>query len=224
MFKRKKKFTGHKKKGRPLLDSLDKFVVKSLVKKVPKGIETYHLTLLTIVWSGLIILFSYFASIYSMNWMWLTSLCIALQYLTDVLDGAVGRYRNTGLVKWGYYMDHFLDYVFLCSILIGYSFIVPPEFDFMLFFILAIFGSFIVNAYLAFSATNQFKITFLKFGPTEARLLFIIINTLFIIFGKTYLDFTLPFVLGFSLAGLVLVVYRTQKDIWKIDMRNKNSK
>ncbi len=87
--------------------------------------------------------------------------------------------------------------------------------------ILAIFGSFIVNAYLAFSATNEFKITFMKFGPTEARLMFIIINTLFIIFGKTYLSFALPFILGFTLMGLVIVVYKTQKEIWDIDMKNK---
>ena len=65
---------------------------------------------------------------------------ITLQWLTDSLDGAIGRYRNVGLIRWGYYMDHFLDYIFLCSILIGYSLILPDNFKYLLFFLLAIFG------------------------------------------------------------------------------------
>ena len=80
-----------------------------------------------------------------------------------------------------------------------------------------------VNAYLSFAATNKFKITYLKIGPTEIRLLFIIINTLLIFFGKTYLKWSLPYVLTFSLLSLVYVVYKTQKELWEIDMKNKNN-
>jgi hypothetical protein len=50
-----------------------------------------------------------------------------MQYVTDHYDGKIGKYRNTGLVRWGYYMDHLLDYVFLCSIIIGYAFILPEK-------------------------------------------------------------------------------------------------
>jgi phosphatidylglycerophosphate synthase len=149
---------------------------------------------------------------------------IFFQYITDLFDGAVGRYRNTGLVRWGYYMDHLLDYLFLCSVLIGYSFILPDRFKYLLFFILAIFGAFMVNSYLAFAVTNKFKIAYLKIGPTEIRILFIVINTLLIIFGKTYMGEVLPFILFLSLAGLCFVVYKTQKYIWKLDMANKKSK
>jgi phosphatidylglycerophosphate synthase len=30
---------------------------------------------------------------------------IVFQYITDLLDGEIGRKRNTGLIKWGFYMD-----------------------------------------------------------------------------------------------------------------------
>ena len=78
-----------------------------------------------------------------------------------------------------------------------------------------------VSSFLSFAATNQFKITFMKIGPTEIRILFIFINTMLILFGKTYLGFTLPYILGLSLVGLILVVQATGKHLHNIDMNNK---
>ncbi len=217
----KKDFAGDKKVGLSLLGKLEKRLVKKYVSKIPKCIETYHLTFMTFVWSALIVLSGFLSVKYSMHWLWLSSVCIILQYFTDLFDGAVGRYRNTGLIKWGYYMDHFLDYIFLCSILISYSFIVPMKYDFMLFSTLAVLGAYMVNAYLAFASTNEFRISYLKIGPTEVRIVFVIINTLFIIFGKTYLYITLPFCLIFCVLGLLVVIYKTHKELWEIDMKAK---
>lgn len=216
------KFAGDKKVGKGLFSSVEKKIVDKYVSKVPKFIETYHLTYMTILWSALIIGFSFLA-MNNIHWLWLVSLMILFQYITDLFDGAVGRYRNTGLIKWGYYMDHFLDFIFLCSVLIGYAIILPGKFDYILFFVLAIFGAFMVNSYLAFAATNQMRIHYLGIGPTEVRFIFIIINTLLIFFGKTYMGMALPYIFGFSFLGLVLVVYRNQKKIWKIDMENKKN-
>ncbi len=212
-------FAGDKKHGASFLNKYEKIIIEKYVTRVPKSLETYHLTLFTILWSLLIIIFSYMAK-EDIRWLWLVSLMIIFQYITDLFDGAVGRYRNTGLIKWGYYMDHFLDYIFLASILIGYSFIINDDYKF-LFFILAIFAGFMVNSYLSFAVTNQFKITYLKIGPTEVRIMFIIINTLLINFGKTYIGAALPYLLIFSFLGLCVVVYRTQKYLWKLDIENK---
>ncbi len=65
-------------------------------------IETYHLTLTTILWS-LINSISRFYDKKYLNLPWIVSLMIVLQYLTDLFDGEVGRQRNTGLIKWGFY-------------------------------------------------------------------------------------------------------------------------
>ena len=77
------------------------------------------------------------------------------------------------------------------------------------------------NSFLAFAASNEFKIAYMGIGPTEIRILFILINTLLIIFGKTYMAGALPYVLLFSLLGLIVVTYKTQNYIWNIDMKNK---
>jgi archaetidylinositol phosphate synthase len=216
----KEEFGGNKKVDHvSLLSVPEKKFITWATPKIPKSIGTHHLTYSTLVWSGLIILFGFLAAD-NINWLWGTSIMIFLQWLTDSLDGAVGRYRNTGLIKWGYYMDHYLDYVFLCSILIGYSFVIKDTYN-ILFFLLVTFGAFMVNSYLSFAATNKFKITYLRIGPTEVRLLFIIINILFIFFNKTYLAQTLPYVLIASLIGLNYIVYKTQKELWAEDMKNK---
>ena len=216
----KKQFQGDKKKGLSILGNLELKLRSKLVPLVPKNIQTYHLTLMTILWS-LIIVVSGFLAKYNINWLGLTSLMILFQYLTDLLDGEIGRQRKTGLIKWGFYMDHFLDYIFLCSILIGYSFLLSGNNIYILFFILALFGAFMVNSFLSFAATNEFKISYLGIGPTEVRLIFIIINSLIILFGKTYMAPALPLILIFSLLGLIVTVYRTQKYLLKIDMNKK---
>ena len=215
-------FGGDRKVGRSLLYTFEQWLIARCVAKIPSWLETYHLTLLTLLWAIAVLAFSYLAG-GDIRWLWLVSAAIVLQYVTDLFDGAVGRYRKTGLVKWGFYMDHFLDYVFLCSILIGYSFVLPKIHRYSLFFILAIFGGYMVNSFLSFAATNQFRIAYLGIGPTEIRILFIAINTLIILFGRTYLAYALTPTLIISFLGLCILVYKTQKELWKTDMGHKHA-
>ena len=94
-------FHGDKKVGASMLFALEQRLIRVLLPLVPAWLQTYHLTLLTLLWSALIVLFSYLSQEH-VAWMWGTSLMIVSQYLTDLMDGAVGRHRGTGLVKWGY--------------------------------------------------------------------------------------------------------------------------
>jgi hypothetical protein len=92
----------------------------------------------------------------------------------------------------------------------------------MLFYVLALFGAYMVNSFLSFAATGAFKISYMGIGPTEVRVVFIVINTLIIFLGKTHIAKVLPYVLIFSTFGLFVTVYGTQKKIWKIDMEGKS--
>lgn len=216
------RFNGDKKEGVWLLHRAEKSLRDTLVPLVPHWIETYHLTLSSVLWSTLIIGFGWLAAKVDVNWLMGASVCIVMQYITDLLDGEIGRRRNTGLIKWGFYMDHFLDYFLLCAILISYGFLLPDNQKYILFFVQALLGGFMVHAFLAFAATNKFKHSHLRIGPTEIRILFIVINTLLVLFGKTYLAAALPYALIFSAFGLCVVVFQIQKEIWEIDMRVKD--
>ncbi len=216
-----KSFTSERRDDDFFASKYERKIVGKAVDYVPKPIETYHLTLSSILWCGLVILFGYLST-QNIQWLWGTSIIIVLYYITDLLDGAVGRKRNTGLVKWGYYMDHFFDYLFLCSLIIGYTFLLKPEIYMVI--ILAIFAGFMISVFLNFAVTEKFRISFLKIGPTEIRVLFVTINTLLIFFyNKIRFDVVLPISAAISLFCLILLVYETQKDIWKEDMKKKES-
>lgn len=214
-------FQGDKKEGTWLLAHAENRLKNWLVPMVPKKVETYHLTLTTVLWCAMIVFFSFLAN-YNIHYLWVVSFAIFGQYITDLLDGEIGRRRNTGLVKWGYYMDHFLDYIFLCSILIGYGLMVQDHNKYLIFFILALFGAFMVNSFLSFAATGKFKIAYMGIGPTEVRGIFILVNTGIILFpDKSKIELVLPVVLTGAMFALFVTVYQTQKMLWKIDMDNK---
>lgn len=216
-------FQGDKKVGRWLLADGEEKLKQWLLPMVPKRVETYHLTLSTILWCLMIILFS-FLSRYNVHCLWVVSLMIFAQYITDLLDGAIGRQRNTGLVKWGYYMDHFLDYIFLCSILIGYGLMTEDHNKYLLLYILMLFGAFMVNSFLSFAATGKFKISYQGIGPTEMRLVFILVNTFIIFFHDSFnMSLLLPIVLVGATFALFATVYQTQKELWAIDMEAKRN-
>src|SRR4030095_12640586 len=172
--------------------------------------------------SFLILVFSFLAS-RNIRWLWLVSVMIALQWATDHYDGKLGKYRNTGLVRWGYYMDHLLDYFFLCSVIIGYSFILPARSRFQLLLLLALFAAYDFSTFLAFSALNELKISHLKFGPTEFRAALIIINGLLISFGTRYMISGLKWVNAGAVVGLVFLIYGTHKRIWQLDMKGREA-
>jgi phosphatidylglycerophosphate synthase len=216
-------FHGDKKEGRWLLADAEIRLKNRLVPLVPKWVQTYHLTLTTLLWCALIILFSFMAR-YRIQWLWVVSFSIFGQYITDLLDGEIGRRRNTGLIKWGYYMDHFLDYLFLCSIIIGYGLLVEDQNKYLLFYILALFGAFMVNSFLSFAATGAFRISYMGIGPTEVRLIFILINTFIILFAhRIEIVRVLPYVLTGATFTLFVTVFQTQKQLWKIDMETKRN-
>lgn len=216
-------FDDKTKIGSSWLSRAEKALIHHVTPLVPPWIHSTHLVLVSLPISLAIIFFSYLARHHT-HWLWAVSFLIVAQWVTDSLDGAVGRYRKEGLVKWGYYMDHLFDYFFLCSVLIGYSLLTTNQHPVAQFFVLALCGGYMVNTFLVFGATQEFRMVHMGFGPTEMRLLFILLNTLIIIFGKTYIAPALPLALVICFTGLCVIIYRTQKDLWLQDMEEKRQK
>src|SRR5258705_10524415 len=205
-------FAGATKTNTSFLTPLERRLTPRVLPKIPAWLETYHLTMLTVLWSSLILIFSYLAA-RDLRWLWMVSVMIFLQYVTDHYDGKIGKYRNTGLVRWGYYMDHLLDYFFLCSLIIGYSFILPERSRYQLLLLLALFAAYDFSTFLAFSAMGKLKISYLKFGPTEFRLALIVINGLLVSFGTKHMISGLKWVNAGAAVGLCFLIYSTQMKI-----------
>lgn len=88
---------------------------------------------------------------------------------------------------------------------------------------LALFAAYDFSTFLAFSATDELKISHLKFGPTEFRVALIIINGLLISLGTRHMISGLKWVNAGAVVGLVFLIYGTQKRIWKLDMKGRES-
>jgi phosphatidylglycerophosphate synthase len=210
-------FAGATKVNRSILAPIERRVGPAIVRHVPPWLETQHLTLLTLLWSAMILVFSALAT-RDLRWLWGASAMVALQWLTDHVDGKVGKLRGTGLVRWGYYMDHLLDYVFLCAIAVGYSWLLPAGAVAWMLVVFAIFGAFMVHTFLVFSATERFEISTMKLGPTEFRLAIVVINTLVIRSGPAAMARALPWVAAGGLVGLAILVWGAHREIWSRDM------
>lgn len=213
-------FAGDKKVGRPLLYGPERALVAWGTPRVPRWLETYHLTLLTLLWSGLNAVFGVLARS-DLRWFWGVSAMIVLQYLTDLFDGAVGRARGTGLVKWGFYMDHFVDFIFLGSLVLAGYLVAPPGVAHWFIVLLTLNGAFMVSSFLSFAATNEFEIYVSGVGPTEVRILIIAINTVIISTGTSHFPITVPLICAACLIGLVVVVWSASRKLWAIDMANR---
>jgi phosphatidylglycerophosphate synthase len=210
-----------RKVGRWLLAGWERRFVARNLQRVPSWLETHHLTLLTVPWCAAVLASGWLAAHVDLRWLTLASLAIALQYLTDLFDGAVGRARETGLVRWGYFMDHLLDFAFLCSLLFAYGLLVPAASMPWLLALFGLMGTLMASEFLAFGATGEFRISHFGVGPTELRLLLIGANQAVVALGPEALARALPFaVAAVALAG-VTIVFRTQQRIWQLDMKAK---
>ncbi len=200
---------------------IDRFLIAKGVGWVPSWLQTNHLTLMTLLWSVLAIASGYLSSENNF-WLWGFSLSVILQYITDMLDGAVGRQRKTGLITWGYYMDHFLDYVFMCAVFWGYSFMVQGIYKIWLVGFWALLSGFMIHTFLDFSVTRVLKISYCRFGTTELRYLSVMLNSLAFFLGVSFFHSVLPFLTCVAGILLVFTVYKTNNKFYEFDIKNKS--
>ncbi len=210
-------FAGDKKKGTSVLGAYERSFIDWAVPKVPNAIMSHHLTALTALWSVLIILFGFLAQD-NLYWLHGVSVMVFLQWLTDSLDGSLGKYRKQGLVKWGFFADHLLDFVFAGSIVIAYSFLVDVWWLQLLFMILLLItGATMAVSFLSFAATNQFQVAYYGIGPTEVRISYIALNTFVTIAGIAIFSWGVPFIVALNCVALLILAGQTSKKLWQLD-------
>lgn len=214
-------FGGDKKHGESILGPYEKSFVQRFVTKVPRRIETFHLTMLTVAWSLGLIVFGYLATT-DLRYLFAVSAMVIGQYVTDLFDGAVGRHRDTGLIKWGFFMDHFLDFVFAGCFVIAFSFLAPSMLVWFLGLLLTT-GATMALSFLNFAATNKFQIAYYGIGPTEIRIAYVAMSTIVFIAGPAILTWAVPALLAASIVVLAVMAYSTHKKLWAIDMAAKKA-
>jgi len=221
--KRWLQISGKTRRRTHILAPIETKIINFLCPLVPKFIQTYHLT-----WSALIsilgvLVFSFLAR-ENILWLWGVIAMIVMHFITDALDGEIGRRRDTGLVKWGFYVDHFLDFIFSTSMLLGYFFIFDNQPLVFMILILFLGGFFTDNLMHALSLDEYQTSGYFGVGPTEVYVFLIILNICLMLFEDfPVIEIFIAVDLFFAIV-LINSLLKTQKKLWKIDMRAKIKK
>jgi phosphatidylglycerophosphate synthase len=199
--------------------------VKWALPRIPKFIETYHLTLLTIFFS-LLMVFAAKNMVGNRYFLLISAGLIFLQYLSDILDGALGRFRDTGLVRWGFYMDHFLDYFFSISTAVSYAIFYQIGLD-MTMIVITLVGAYFTHEFIIGNVKGMVNTSgYYGFGPSEARFMGIIASVILFLTNYQLSERMVMIVLLLLIILFSFVVFKTQKSFWIQDMvtKKKNHK
>ena len=211
-------FAGDEKKGQSLLGPVERRFIDWAVPKIPRRIMSHHLTMVTLLWSAGTVFFGWLATDDRM-WLHAMSVMVFGQWLTDSLDGTLGKFRRQGLVKWGFYMDHLLDFLFAGSIVIAYSFLVEAKWlEFLFLLLLLVTCATMAVSFLSFAATNQFQIAYYGIGPTEIRIGYIALNTFVFFAGTDIFSWGVPVVLALNVVAFVVMAAQTSRNLWRVDV------
>ena len=161
-----------------ILNPLEKKVLVYLAGKMPAWVTSDLLTFVGFLGS-LVMAAGYALSNLNLNWIWLANIGLFLNWFGDSLDGSLARVRGTQRKIYGFYIDHTVDGINETIMFIGVG--MSPMVT-MSFAMLALVGYFMISisVYINCHLKGEMKLTYGGLGPTEFRLLLMIINTLFI--------------------------------------------
>jgi archaetidylinositol phosphate synthase len=192
-----------------LLAVPEKRLLRWIAARLPRWILPDDLTALGVA-AAVGVAIAYQLSNESLDWLWVASAMLVVQWLGDSLDGTLARVRRIERPTYGFYLDHLVDAIATAAIGIGLG--LSP-------FMLLSVGTLIVVAYLILSinvylesfAFNRFSIGYGKIGPTEIRLILIALNTALALglgldFRLVGLDMTVFDVVGIGIASVMIAL------------------
>jgi phosphatidylglycerophosphate synthase len=187
----------HKRVNDILLGPLERPALRWLAAHMPKWVKPDTCTIFGTV-GAVVILASYVMSNYDRNFLWLASLGFVINWFGDSLDGTLARHRHIERPIYGFYIDHTTDAVNEMMIILGLG--LTPFVSFHV-------ASLTLIAYLLLSllvfirtcVTGEFKISYSRLGPTEIRVLAILLNTVMYFVGVQLLPIELGLLGQFNL-------------------------
>ena len=185
-----------------VLSKIEKRVLIWLAQRQPRWVNSDMLTFLGTI-GALIIAAGYVLSNKNINFLWLSSFGFVVNWYGDSLDGTLARVRHCQRPNYGYYLDHSVDaineiFMFIGIGLSSFLDIRIAMAGLISYFLLTINVS--INAHLK----GEFRLTYAKMGPTEFRIIMIIINTLIIYWEALRERMN---IIGLTLIGLLFIIY-----------------
>ena len=140
-----------------------------LAARMPAWISSDHLTLLGLA-SMILAGAGYALARWNRAGLIGATVCLALNWFGDSLDGTLARFRDCQRPRYGFYVDHMVDMIGALFLIGGLA--VSGLVDWRI--ALGMFVSYLmlsVEVYLATYTLGIFRLSFAGLGPTEIRLL-----------------------------------------------------
>jgi len=205
------------------LNAAEKKALVWLAHRQPRWVTSDMLTWLGTFGSVLIAL-GYILSNINVNWLWLSTFGLLVNWYGDSLDGTLARVRNTQRPIYGYYLDHTVDGINETLMFVGIG--LSPFLNlYTALAMLVIYLQLTLNVSMNAHLKSEFKLTYGGFGPTEFRLIAALLNTLLIfikpwqqfeqvktVLGKTIFVHALDYP-GLAILAILALIYLVT--IWK---------
>jgi archaetidylinositol phosphate synthase len=192
----------HKRENESLLAAGERRLLELMAEHMPACVTSDHLTLLGL---GAMLLAgaAYWAAGWDRRALLVVVLALAINWFGDSLDGTLARVRNRQRPRYGFYVDHVVDLVgtfFLLGGLALSGFMNPL----VALGMLAVFLMVEAEVYLATHVRGVFRMSFMRFGPTELRII-LAIGTLYLLHDPTVGLGSIGRFLLFDVGGIIAI-------------------
>jgi archaetidylinositol phosphate synthase len=161
--------TDHVREHRSILAAAEKRLLIFIAERLPRAINSDHLTSLALAAMGLAGA-AFAAARWDRRALWLVVVALALNWFGDSLDGTLARVRRVERPRYGFYVDHVLDIAGATLLFGGLAcspFMAPGIALALLIAYLLVSG----EVFLAAAVRGVFKMSVGGIGPTELRII-----------------------------------------------------
>ena len=198
------------------INGLEKKALIWIAKRLPRWVTSDMLTAVGTL-GALIVAIGFALSCLNVQWLWLSSFGLLVNWFGDSLDGTLARVRDCQRPVYGYYVDHTVDCINEGLMFIGAGLSPFLHLDLALL-AYAIYLVLTINVSINAHLKGEFRLTYFKLGPTEFRIIIVVANTLLIsipalaaianthtLFGLTVTMHILDYVAAFIILAMALI-------------------
>lgn len=161
-----------------ILNAMEKKALVWLAERQPAWVTSDMLSYVGVAGALLFVVFCVLAN-RNIDYLWLAPVGLIINWYGDSLDGTLARVRKLQRPVYGFFIDHSLDALTTCMICAGIGLSPFMRLDVALV-ILAGYLCMSIYTYLSTIVMSEFRLTYGKLGPTEVRIIIILVCILYI--------------------------------------------
>ena len=183
-----------------ILNGVEKKVLVWLAERQPRWMTSDMLTMTGSAGAVIIAAGFLLAGRVDIHYLWLSILGFVINWYGDSLDGTLARVRNRQRPIYGYYLDHTVDAINEVVMFMGAGLSGLVHFEIAIS-ILVVYLLLTINVSVNAHLKKEFCLTYAKMGPTEFRIIMIIVCTV-LMYVKPVMRFSVDVSVANHIAAL----------------------